>query len=453
MKQSAFTIITDIKPGQADELGDLLDQIGDRIDENPYVRFGALEHLHYASFVIIGDEDAPQSLLFEGNVDGRPRAFLEQLLRQAGSAVDRIYRCCEEYPPAGADDVEAVLSYFEAHDAGTTAFYVGWPGRTVGEIHREQQLRDRIEDLLDAEEGPDLRRQSPEVIRRRLQDAVAGDDAWSWARRSPRPPFLVTHGKKVLGVLTAIPTGAFATLVRTAFGRSSGRPGRALARLALVATVGLGGYLVTRLRLEEASDGRKDLRRPDWRETYAVWSEQLGDIVQREDVQGQNHLASVTRIKEGWFRFTVLRVVLWGINLLARLTSNKGSLSGLSTIHFARWVIAPDRKHLIFLSNFDGSWESYLNDFIDLATKGLTAVWSNTDNEIGFPRTRWLLFGGARDEQRFKAYARYSQVRTRAWYSAYPELTMSNVGNNMRLREDLFAPLDPLATEAWFRRL
>jgi hypothetical protein len=60
--------------------------------------------------------------------------------------------------------------------------------------------------------------------------------------------------------------------------------------------------------------------------------------------------------------------------------------------------------------------------------------------------------GGARDEVRFKAYARYGMVRTNTWYSAYPDLTVSNIGNAMRVRGDLFADLDAEGTRSWLRR-
>ena len=51
-------------------------------------------------------------------------------------------------------------------------------------------------------------------------------------------------------------------------------------------------------------------------------------------------------------------------------------------------------RRLLFLSNFDGSWENYLDDFIDKASIGLTGVWSNT---LKFPRTYFLVLGGASD--------------------------------------------------------
>ena len=39
---------------------------------------------------------------------------------------------------------------------------------------------------------------------------------------------------------------------------------------------------------------------------------------------------------------------------------------------------------MFFSSNYDGSLESYMNDFIDKAAWGLNAIFSNGD---GFPRT------------------------------------------------------------------
>ena len=100
-------------------------------------------------------------------------------------------------------------------------------------------------------------------------------------------------------------------------------------------------------------------------------------------------------------------------------------------------------------SNFDGSWENYLGDFIDKAAKGLTAVWSNT---AGFPRSRWLLLGGATDEHRFKAFARNSQIVTEVWYSAYKHLSVQNIINNSQIRKGLIGRQKPAETTEWLRR-
>jgi hypothetical protein len=160
----------------------------------------------------------------------------------------------------------------------------------------------------------------------------------------------------------------------------------------------------------------------------------------------QNHFASAEPVKPGLFRMVLLKAVLKLIHFLAAVTLNKGSLSGIASIHFARWAVIDGGRRLLYLSNYDGSWENYLDDFIDRASTGLTAIWSNT---IGFPRTYFLTFGGATDELLFKTIVRRSQVPSLAWYSAYPDLSVQNIRANAAIREGLFAPMDAKAEQAW----
>ena len=82
----------------------------------------------------------------------------------------------------------------------------------------------------------------------------------------------------------------------------------------------------------------------------------------------------------------------------------------MKTIHFARWVFLDDGRRVFFASNYDGSLESYMDDFIDKIAWGLNIVFSNG---VGYPRTRWLVLDGARDELAFKDYLRLHQVPTR----------------------------------------
>ena len=52
-------------------------------------------------------------------------------------------------------------------------------------------------------------------------------------------------------------------------------------------------------------------------------------------------------------RAFVLRTVLTGIDFLGRVQYYKGSLHGIPSIHFARWVLIKNNgRHLLFLSNF-----------------------------------------------------------------------------------------------------
>jgi hypothetical protein len=161
-----------------------------------------------------------------------------------------------------------------------------------------------------------------------------------------------------------------------------------------------------------------------------------------EDRVDQNGLTHLVPIKPGWYRTFALRTMLMLVTALAVAGSLVGRLGGIETIHFARWVVLPDRR-LLFFSNYDGSWEAYLGHFIDKASMGLTMIWCNTQ---WYPKTRLLLFKGARDEGAFKAWTRAHQVPTQVWYSAYPQLSVADVLRNARIRELLGGTLTPTSS-------
>ena len=48
-----------------------------------------------------------------------------------------------------------------------------------------------------------------------------------------------------------------------------------------------------------------------------------------------------------------------------------------------------------------------MDDFIDKVAWGLNVVFSNG---VGYPRTRWLVLGGATDEQALQGFLRDHQV-------------------------------------------
>jgi hypothetical protein len=113
-------------------------------------------------------------------------------------------------------------------------------------------------------------------------------------------------------------------------------------------------------------------------------------------------------------------------------------------------VFFDGKRRMIFASNYDGSLESYMDDFIDKIAWGLNIVFSNG---FGFPRARWLVGDGARDELAFKDYLRLHQVPTEVWYSAYGRLTSANIANNERIRAGLRGELGREAAARWVRAL
>ena len=135
----------------------------------------------------------------------------------------------------------------------------------------------------------------------------------------------------------------------------------------------------------EARDPLDD-RMPDTRTNAAMF--------ERENHTAQNHMFSITERKPGLIRKFTSRLVFWVIGELTVRQFRPGFLGEIGSIHFARWVTPPGSPDLLFLSNYDGSWESYLEDFITKAHLGLTGVWSNT---VFFPRSENLVGKGATD--------------------------------------------------------
>ena len=80
----------------------------------------------------------------------------------------------------------------------------------------------------------------------------------------------------------------------------------------------------------------------------------------------QNHLASLTLVKPGFVHGIALRGTLFLINLLSRFWFNIGTLGDIPTILSARWILIDSGRRLLFLDNYGGAWNSYLNEFIDM---------------------------------------------------------------------------------------
>jgi hypothetical protein len=122
----------------------------------------------------------------------------------------------------------------------------------------------------------------------------------------------------------------------------------------------------------------------------------------------------------------------------------------VDTIHFANWIIVDQGRRVLFLSNYDFNLEDYMNDFINKVAWGLNLIFGHG---VNYPRTDWMVLGGARDEQVYKAVLRKYQIRTQVWFCAYPDLSAITIQKNAQLRAGLFAELDPAAERDWLALL
>jgi cytochrome P450/deferrochelatase/peroxidase EfeB len=223
-----------------------------------------------------------------------------------------------------------------------------------------------------------------------------------------------------------------------AFGRILVAIACGLLAVGAVAGAVAGAFLVA-LRRHEAMDA------PDDREPDLAHVERIARI-ENHPGYAQNHIIAVTPLKPGWFRKFTLALALWGITLMVTTRFRPGFVVTMGTIHYARWFRLPGTDQLIFFSNYDGSWQSYLEDFIMRAHQGQTAVWSNG---VGFPRTSYLINGGAQDGERFKRWVRRQQRPSLFWYSRFPHLTTEQIRNNALIHDGLTRAVNDTAARAW----
>ena len=153
-----------------------------------------------------------------------------------------------------------------------------------------------------------------------------------------------------------------------------------------------------------------------------------------EDHDVSNQFSALGAVKPGVVRLWTVTFVLIIIDWAARHLYARGRLARVRTIQFARWVWIDPNKRILFLSNYDGSLESYMDDFINKVGFGLNVVFSNG---IGYPRANWLVFDGCKDERKFKEYLRRHQLPTQVWYAAYRGLTAVDLERNGRIRQGI----------------
>jgi hypothetical protein len=421
--QVALTLVAQVRSGEVESLQQLLATMGDGVANGSVVDLAALDGVHFARFVLLEEttdlrgEPLPASLLYMCDLDVSRERHLGQLVDLSGEGLDRLFGHCEGYPEGRQLTREGRLDYLQRHRVKEQAFYVNTVGRTRHQVREEAELRDRLEGFLDG--AADLQRQDPAEIRRAVRAHVAADRSLS---RALSPPAGLDLGFRLreLGHLVGV---ALLALVL-------------LPLLLLAAPV----FLVL-LRRHERSDKAPHVKPP---------VEVVQELAALEDHVVQNPFTALGFVKPGLFRRVTLTGVLFAINYVTRHLFNRGNLAGVKTIHFARWVFLDGKRRVIFASNYDGSLESYMDDFIDKIAWGLNIVFSNG---FGYPNARFLIADGCHDELAFKDYLRLHQVPTRVWFSAYEQLSCANIANNARIRAGLRGDPSREATEQWVQAL
>ena len=466
MTHALVTIVAPIKFEKVKPLAAEISEMGNPARRDIAQRLDQLDAdgesgTHFASLHAIAAGNGERGyLIFEFSADGSDDQALKRFDRQIGGELTKIFSHADDWSKG-----QALLPYLQSHQIqiGYGLFdnpgvaFDGTPGMTVGRIQKERDLAAEIIKIV-GKQGPNIRA----IDRLAAVRATLGarpEFAWALAPPPPPPPeksdsvvsiipnlvgdfaktFLWPLG--VVLLLWVIYSGWFALPEGT---RSIGN--LLFAALGAAWTGGITAFIIVvvaaivlyfSLRAAEDID-TVDERRPD-RAT-------LDAIVEREDRGAQNHMVSVTRRKPGFVRWFTIRLVFFVIAEFATRLYRPGFLSDIGTIHFARWITVPNSHDFIFFSNYGGSWESYLEDFITQAHFGLTGVWSNS---IGFPRSYGLINGGATDGERFKRYARHSMLPTPFWYRAYCDTTTAHVRTNQAIRRGFASALTDEEAVDW----
>ena len=413
--QSNFMVLAPVVPAREADLRRLLDSMNHapgRVNaDNALIPFAEFDTLHVARLLILDDLTAgdvsahglparayPRYLAFLGDIDGDAHAFLGRLIKRAGKGMRAIFSCCE-----GFGDETDLAAWMQAHSTPPIAAYVNCRGRTVRQVREEAALRASVENHISTDEAA-FQKMPPREVHATLREYVRGEKSAGRLTLSPESPTPLVWKLANFLHLTGLPL---------------------LLLLASPLLIVLAPFYLFALRRRERSD-------PEVCPTVDQTHTEALALTEDHDVS--NQFSAMGSLKPGLVRLLTTMGVLLIVNYGARHIVRPGRLGRIRTIHFARWVFLDGRKRMVFFSNYDGSVESYMDDFINKTGFGLNASFSNG---IGYPRTNWLVLDGCADERKYKEFLRRHTVPTQVWYKAYPGLTAIDLERNTRIRRGL----------------
>ena len=151
--QVALTVRATVRRDRLDELRRVLEPIG---EQSP-IPFQDMAGVHFARLLLLEDSadldgrEIPASLLYMAELDAPLERHVRQLADLGGAGLDAAFGLCEGYP--GGAGAGARAAFLREHAIPSQANYVNTVGRTVEQVHREEELRRAIEAFLDRRRG------------------------------------------------------------------------------------------------------------------------------------------------------------------------------------------------------------------------------------------------------------------------------------------------------------
>ena len=443
MRQGALTVLAPIRPekGELQALRRCFEGIRRAVNRyegaGSALGFERVKTLHFARFVILedpppraGEDPGGAILLLSTQHDGPRAAHLEELIAEGEEALAEILSHCSGFDAEEGPSDRRIFHYLMDRAHRAHAFYAGTPRRSLGRILWEEEvagwIRKSAADLPSNVDPTEAWRRIREEVRQRLArerpaaEATHGPECAEsahWVRFQKRTSRI---WRVVWNLVWILPLGTYYLF-----------PWQTVLVVLGLVVVGL------RLRIEEEREAEA-LERREASASHVGRNEKLmaheRALRKHENLWSQNQLTVASTVKDSGLRRALLRVVLAVIYVRARFKFTQGLLHDLPTIHSAYWMTFDRNRRLLFVSNYDGGWSGYLDEFVLHAPMALTAIWTHAE---GFPATRLMFWGGGADGPRFKAWARSDQAPPEVWYSAYPRLSTENINRNSELVEGL----------------
>jgi len=166
------------------------------------------------------------------------------------------------------------------------------------------------------------------------------------------------------------------------------------------------------------------------------------------NINGKVYALNVITPMKPW-KTWILRTAFFVLDHVKPLQND---LINLSFIEFARWVIIPrdafpflgngqrpeelKYNYLLFFSNFNGTWNQYIDAFSAVLSKGLNLIW------------RWSeKFPGSVPVTPFKQYIAQVQFDTDYYYTAYPHATANDL-KSAHIVQNSFSRLSTFAAQS-----
>lgn len=397
--QTAVFLQIRIQETYVDLLENTLNAAGNPLNSDSILPFEKLSTVHFARWIIApATQKFHASLIYSGNVDGSEKQHLADLVDHMSEGLDEILQYCVGYPKKEDRSRTSRLNYLIKHLGKTPTFYVGAPNRSVAQIKMEAEIHEEIQEFVQKNDSQwNSRKEAYSAVQSFVKEHP------KWKNEDFGMP--KKNGVKMILLLLLLAI---------------------LLPFVIFGVIGI--FLFYELRLK-----------PFGKTISEIDQDHVRSMKDQEDFIYQNALSQVFETKPG-LRKIMLKFILWVTNYAAKYWFVEGSLMGTPTIHFARWVFIDDGKRFVFFSNFDGSYDGYLGDFVNNNGWGLNAIYGAA---YGYPRTFFMFGGGSYNVLEFLGWGRQTQVSTPVWYSAYPWYGLQQIVKRSLLRDELMNNSNP----------